>query len=115
MDQKKDDSQNAMKTANKKVQSGATKAEVETEGKPERRLPDPNAVDRPGFDLGGSTGNTTAGTGLGLGEDAGESRSDRSLPGRHAGATLSIPRWSGPTAHGPPASAKDKASGLKNQ
>ncbi len=39
----------------------------------------PVAVDRPGFDLGGSTGKTSAGTGLGLGQDAFESRRDRSL------------------------------------
>jgi hypothetical protein len=38
------------------------------------------AVDRPGFDLGGSTGKTRAGTGLGLGEDAAENRRDRRLP-----------------------------------
>ena len=44
--------------------------------------PDPVAVDRPGFDLGGSTGKTSAGTGLGLGQDAAENRRDRSLPGR---------------------------------
>ena len=31
-------------------------------------------VDRPGFDLGGSTGETSAGKGLGLGTDAKESR-----------------------------------------
>jgi len=43
---------------------------------------EPVAVDRPGFDLGGSTGKTSAGTGLGLGQDASESRSDRRLPGR---------------------------------
>ncbi|GEO84316.1 MULTISPECIES: hypothetical protein [Alphaproteobacteria] len=43
---------------------------------------EPVAVDRPGFDLGGSTGKTTAGTGLGLGEDASEDSRDRSLPGR---------------------------------
>jgi ribosome-associated translation inhibitor RaiA len=40
------------------------------------------AVDRPGFDLGGSTGKTNGGTGLGLGQDAFESRRGRSLPGR---------------------------------
>lgn len=39
-------------------------------------------VDRPGFDLGGSTGKTSAGTGVGLGPDAAEDRKDRSLPGR---------------------------------
>ncbi|MGX6646473.1 hypothetical protein ACWCOP_00855 [Maricaulaceae bacterium MS644] len=44
--------------------------------------PEADAVDRPGFDLGGSTGETRAGTGVGLGPDAGESRRDRRLPGR---------------------------------
>lgn len=43
-------------------------------------LPELVAVDRPGFDLGGSTGKTSAGTGLGLGQDAFENRRDRSLP-----------------------------------
>ncbi|MEO6609500.1 MAG: hypothetical protein ABIN69_13635 [Aestuariivirga sp.] len=56
------------------------------------------AVDRPGFDLGGSTGKTTAGTGIGLGDDAGENRIDRSLLGRHAKPILSKPRWLGPDA-----------------
>ncbi len=42
--------------------------------------PEPVAVDRPGFDLGGSTDKTSAGTGLGLGQDAFENRRDRSLP-----------------------------------
>jgi ribosome-associated translation inhibitor RaiA len=46
------------------------------------RPSEPATVDRPGFDLGGSTGKTSAGTGLGLGQDAFESRSGRSLPGR---------------------------------
>lgn len=44
------------------------------------------AVDRPGFDLGGSTGKTSAGTGLGLGEDAADTRRDRRLPGRRGDA-----------------------------
>lgn len=43
------------------------------------------AVDRPGFDFDGSTGETTAGTGLGLGEDASEDPRDRSLPDRRSG------------------------------
>jgi hypothetical protein len=47
----------------------------------------PVAVDRPGFDLGGSTGKTSAGTGLGLGQDAFEKRRDRSLPGRRGKST----------------------------
>lgn len=42
----------------------------------------PAKVDRPGFDLNGSTGKTSAGTGVGLGPDAAENREDRSLPGR---------------------------------
>lgn len=37
-------------------------------------------VDRPGFDLGGSTGKTQAGKGLGLGTDAKESRKGWRLP-----------------------------------
>lgn len=53
-------------------------------------------VDRPGFDLGGSTGETTAGLGLGLGTDSSDSRLERSLPGRRMTGRLSIPRWSGP-------------------
>lgn len=40
------------------------------------------AVDRPGFDLGGATSKTRAGTGLGLGDDAFDSPAGRSLPGR---------------------------------
>jgi len=43
------------------------------------------AVDRPGFDFDGSTGETAPGTGLGLGEDASEDLRDRSLPGRRSG------------------------------
>jgi hypothetical protein len=49
--------------------------------------PEPEAVDRPGFDLGGSTGKTSAGTGLGPGQDAADNRSDRSLPGRRGKRT----------------------------
>lgn len=45
-------------------------------------LPDPVAVNRPGFDLGGANGEASAGTGLGLGTDAAENRRDRRLPGR---------------------------------
>ena len=37
-------------------------------------------VDRPGFDLGGSTGETHAGKGLGLGTDASEGRRNWDLP-----------------------------------
>lgn len=57
------------------------------QGKPGDSSPEPVAVDRPGFDLGGSTGKTNAGTGLGLGPDAAENRRDRSLPGRRGKRT----------------------------
>ncbi len=63
-------------------------------------------VDRAGFDLGGSTGETTAGTGLGFGADSAESRLDRSLPGRRGKSKLTIPRWSGPSTKTPPPSKK---------
>lgn len=61
------------------------------QGKPEEQAadgsPEPAAVDRPGFDLGGSTGKTSAGTGLGPGPDAADTRRDRSLPGRRGKRT----------------------------
>ncbi|CAN5136866.1 hypothetical protein BH09PSE3_BH09PSE3_15360 [soil metagenome] len=53
-------------------------------------------VDRPGCDFRGSTGLTTAGLGLGLGNDSSNSRLDRSLPGRRFTGKLSLPRWRGP-------------------
>jgi hypothetical protein len=112
---KKPDTQSSIKAATQKVQSDAPKTELEIAQKLGGHIADPSAVDRPGFDIGGSSGDTTAGTGLGLGTNAGESRSDRSLPGRHAGATVSIPRWSGPTPREPRLSNKGKVSGPKNQ
>lgn len=53
-------------------------------------------VDRPGCDFGGSTGLTTAGLGLGLGENSSDTRLERSLPGRRFTGTLGILRWRGP-------------------
>ena len=53
-------------------------------------------TDRPGFDLGGSSGDTHAGTGLGLGTDAFDTPGDRRLPGRRLDNKLTIPRWGGP-------------------
>jgi len=111
---KKFDNQITMQATSKSVQSGAPEIQVKVEVKPGRTL-DPNVVDRPGFDLGGSTGETTAGAGLGLGGDAGETRPDRSLPGRHAGATLSIPRWSGSAPKEPAPLGKEKVSSLKRR
>jgi len=59
------------------------------------RAPDAGAEDRPGFDLGGSVSDATAGTGLGLGEDAAENPLDRGLPSHRARTKLSLPRFSG--------------------
>lgn len=53
-------------------------------------------TDRPGFDLGGSSGDTDAGTGLGLGTDAFDTPGVRRLPGRQLDNKLTIPRWGGP-------------------
>lgn len=73
-----------------KKQSGAGDTKSSQTSPPDKRKPKENVtkrksnpdVDRPGFDLGGSTGKTSAGTGIGLGQDASDSRSGRSLPGR---------------------------------
>ena len=55
-------------------------------------------IDRPGFDIGGSSGETHAGSGLGLGEDAFETSGDRRLPGRRLDNHTTIPRWSAPAS-----------------
>lgn len=85
------------KNQNTREKSRDLKNKDEIDREAARRPPEPGAIDRPGFDLSGSTGDTSAGTGLGLGADAGEDRLDRSLPGRRARGKLSIPRWSGPS------------------
>ena len=62
------------------------KAASERPTKPSPEADGPNAtdasqqVDRPGFDLGGSTGKNQAGKGLGLGVDAKENRKGWRLP-----------------------------------
>lgn len=43
---------------------------------------DDEQVDRPGFDLGGTDNNTSAGKGLGLGTDAREGRKDWGVRGK---------------------------------
>lgn len=53
-------------------------------------------TDRPGCDFGGATGLTTAGLGIGLGDDSSDTRLERSLPGRRFAGKLSIPHWRGP-------------------
>ena len=46
----------------------------------DRESADSEKVDRPGFDLGGSSGDTDAGKGLGVGSDAKENREGWRLP-----------------------------------
>lgn len=59
---------------------------TEEKGKPATEVDEPKStdasqqVDRPGFDLGGSTGKTHAGRGLGLGTDAKQDPRGRRLP-----------------------------------
>lgn len=67
-------------------------------------------VDRPGFDLGGSSGETQAGTGLGLGNDASDTAGERRLPGRRLENKATIPRWGGPELRGNDTSAKKPPS-----
>ncbi len=69
-------------------------------------------IDRPGFDLGGSSGGTHAGTGLGLGDDASDTAGDRRLPGRRPDNKLTIPRWGGPEPRDATAS-DEKAAGAE--
>ncbi len=56
-------------------------------------------TDRPGFDLSGSSDDTHAGSGLGLGQDAFDTAGARRLPGRRPDNKLTIPRWHGPDRH----------------
>jgi len=67
-------------------------------------------TDRPGFDLGGSSGDTHAGSGLGLGVDAFDTAGDRRLSGRRPDNKLTIPRWSGPEPDVPPTSDEKTAA-----
>ncbi|WP_373507973.1 hypothetical protein [Thiocapsa sp.] len=71
-------------------------------------------IDRPGFDLGGSSNDTHAGTGLGFGIDASDTPDGRRLPGRWPENKLTIPRWGGTELHGTTASEK-KPSGRETQ
>ncbi len=69
-------------------------------------------IDRPGFDLGGSSGDTHAGTWLPLANDAFDAPGERRLPGRRFDNDLTIPRWGGPHPHDRTASDK-KTEGAK--
>jgi hypothetical protein len=99
-----------MKKNEKPSTLSVSSTETDPAGKPASKKqaqdspPTPNdlgqGVDRPGFDMGGSSGDTDAGSGLGLGEDAfdkpGYKPGDRRLPGRRLDNDLTIARWSGP-------------------
>lgn len=107
-----------MKNKEKPSTSSESSAATAGDGKPVRKEPiqEPRStdealhkIDRPGFDLGGSSGETHAGTGLGLGEDAFDTPGDRRLPGRRLDNKLTIPRWSGPEPHDTAASVKKTA------
>ncbi len=69
-------------------------------------------IDRPGFDLGGSSGDTHAGTWLPLGNDAFDTPDERRLPGRRLDNDLTRPRWGGPEPRDPTAPDK-KTAGAK--
>lgn len=71
--------------------SGENQINAKTAARP----PGPDAKDRPGFDLGGAVTDATAGSGLGLGDDAAENRKDRRLPGRRPKNKLGLPRYGG--------------------
>src|SRR5208283_1290604 len=81
---KKQDTQNAVKAATKKFQSSAQTIEVEIEEKPGRHTPAPCAVDRPGFDIGGSTGGHWSWIGSGCRRKALGSKPARTSCRRHA-------------------------------
>jgi hypothetical protein len=66
-------------------------------------------IDRPGFDLGGSSGDTHAGTWLPFGNDAFDTPGERRLPGRRLDNNLTRPRWGGPEPRDPTAPDKKTA------
>jgi len=70
-------------------------------------------IDRPGFDLGGSSGDTHAGSGLGLGDDAFDTSGERRLPGRRPDNKLTIPRWGGPEPRDTTASDEKMGNGCR--
>jgi hypothetical protein len=88
-------SQGMTRDANKKIKKTPAQNEPDAGGYSGVK------VDRPGFDLSGSSDDTHAGTGLGLGNDAFETPGDRRLPGRRLDNKLTIPRWGGPEPDGP--------------
>jgi len=84
VDEYKDNPANQRPLSNDGVQSGVKAVGKAPTASPTTGKPEPTGaseqVDRPGFDLGGSTGETHAGKGLGLGADAKKSRKGWGLP-----------------------------------
>lgn len=85
VDEYKDNVANRRPVSNADNQSDANPAADElTKSSPTTSKQEPTReaerVDRPGFDLGGSSGETSAGKGLGLGSDAQENRKGWRLP-----------------------------------
>jgi hypothetical protein len=99
-------------TSQPRRQKPSDKTDKNTLGKtvgnePHLRDDSDQKIDRPGFDLRGSSGDTHAGTGLGLGVDAFDSAGDRRLPGRRLDNKLTIPRWGGAAPNGPDRTWRD--------
>jgi hypothetical protein len=111
-----------MKKNEKPSTASVSSAQTDHVGKPaaESQAKDESAshndlgqkIDRPGFDLSGSSDDTHAGTGLGLGNDASDTPGDRRLPGRRLDNKLTIPRWGGPEPRDTTTSDK-KTAGAK--
>jgi hypothetical protein len=85
VDEYKDNPANRRPSSDDAPQHDVTVIAEETpERSPKSHMPEPTdaseQVDRPGFDLGGSTGETLAGKGLGLGVDAMKNRKGWGLP-----------------------------------
>jgi hypothetical protein len=96
----------AMKQDEKPATSPASPSKADAVGKPAAMSHAQDApasdndldqgIDRPGADLGGASGDTDAGSGLGLGQDAFDTPGERRLPGRRLDSDLTKPRWGGP-------------------
>ena len=86
VDEYKDTPTNRRPNSDESSSESEETAMTEDKGKPAAKADEPKPtdasqqVDRPGFDLGGATGKTQAGRGLGLGTDAKEDRKGQRLP-----------------------------------
>ncbi len=100
-------------TGSQAVTDETSKNSAKTPAQDKPRTADDSSAktDRPGADLGGSSGDTHAGTGLGLGNNSSDTAGDRRLPGRRLDNDLTIPRWGGPAPHGKAKPAKKPSEG----